>query len=87
MKSTGELAIARHGDCLTDRIVVDFQSIPKHIVEDLAAATVASVKAFLRQPGGSEYLEARRAAKIAEKAVGGSFQTFSEWALENGYSE
>jgi hypothetical protein len=42
---------------LTDKITVDFQSIPKYALDSLAAATAESVKAFLRQPGGREFLE------------------------------
>lgn len=48
---------------LTDNIRIDFTKIPGHVKEDLAAATMESVKAFLRQPGGKEMLDARIAAK------------------------
>jgi len=37
-------------------------------LDDLCAATVASVKAVLRQPGGAEILEARMAARKAAQA-------------------
>jgi hypothetical protein len=53
----------RHRDSLTDKVTVDFQSIPSHVLDSLCAATVSSVKAFLCQPGGREFLEAKIAAR------------------------
>jgi hypothetical protein len=44
-------------DSLTDKLTVDFQSIPPRILAELAAVTVESVKAFLQQQGGREYLK------------------------------
>ena len=68
MTNTPDTFIERHKDSLTDKITVDFQSIPQHVLDDLCAATVASVKAVLRQPGGAEILEARMAARKAAQA-------------------
>lgn len=48
---------------MTDAIKIDFASIPDCIRDDIAAATLESVKSFLRQPGGREKLNARKAAK------------------------
>jgi len=60
-----DTAIERHGESLTDKIIIDFQSIPCHVLDDICAATVESVKAFLRQPGGREFLETKRATQAA----------------------
>ncbi|MCF8017794.1 MAG: hypothetical protein K9L62_00215 [Vallitaleaceae bacterium] len=48
---------------LTDAIKIDFASIPDHVRDEVAAATLESVRSFLRQPGGRERLNARKAAK------------------------
>lgn len=69
MTSSNATVLERHYNDMTDDFVLDFQSIPKHVLEDLAAATVKSVKAFLRQPGGKEALDARIAAKKAAQTA------------------
>lgn len=46
-------------------IKVEFNTIPDFVREDLAATTLASVEEFLRQPGGREFIEARKLAKKA----------------------
>lgn len=46
-------------------IDVELHTIPDFVREDLAAATLASVEEFLRQPGGREFIEARKLAKKA----------------------
>lgn len=45
------------------RITINTTAIPGHVRDDLAAATLDSVKAFLRQPGGQALLDARIADK------------------------
>lgn len=47
---------------MTDTIKIDFAAIPDYVREDLAEATLESVRAFIRQPGGREFLDARKAA-------------------------
>ena len=69
MTDTREAVIAYHNDEITDTIVIDFKSMPSHVLNDLAAATVESVKAFLRQPGGREFIDSKIAAKRAEKRL------------------
>ena len=54
-------------DRLTDSVKIDFSAIPDHVREDLAAATFECVRSFLQQPGGREFLDARKAAKKATK--------------------
>ena len=49
--------------CLADEIKIDFSLIPEHVKERLAAATFECVRSFLQQPGGREFLEARKKAK------------------------
>ena len=49
------------------RITVDLASMPEHVREELAAATLDSVMAFLKQPGGREFIDARKAEKKAAK--------------------
>lgn len=56
-----------HESGLTNVIKIDFNAIPDHVQEELAAATLDSVKSFLRQPGGREFLDVRKAAKKAAK--------------------
>lgn len=51
----------------TNDIKIDFSSIPDHVREELAAATFECVRSFLQQPGGREFLEAKKLAK--KKAV------------------
>lgn len=50
---------------LTNAIKIDFAAIPDHVREELAAATLESVRSFLQQPGGREFLDARKSAKAA----------------------
>lgn len=52
---------------MTDTIKIDFTAIPDYVREELAEATLESVRAFIRQPGGREFLDARKAAKKAAK--------------------
>ncbi len=52
---------------MTDTIKIDFAAIPDYVREELAEATLESVRAFIRQPGGREFLDARKAAKKAAK--------------------
>ena len=47
----------------TGRIKIDFDSIPDHVRESLAAATLESVKEFLRKPGGREFLDENKAQR------------------------
>lgn len=54
-----------HESGLTNEINIDFNAIPEHVREELAAATLESVRSFLRQPGGREFLDARKSAKKA----------------------
>jgi len=49
------------------RMTVDLASIPEHVREELAAATLDSVMAFLKQPGGREFIDAKKAEKRAAK--------------------
>lgn len=48
---------------VTNDIKIDFSAIPDHVRDDLAAATFECVRSFLQQPGGREFLEARKKAK------------------------
>ena len=50
-------------DRLTDSIKIDFSAIPDHVREDLAAATFECVRSFLQQPGGREFLEAKKGSE------------------------
>jgi len=50
---------------LTDTIKINFLAIPEHVRDDLAESTLECVKDFLQQPGGREFLDARKAAKKA----------------------
>lgn len=52
-----------------DEIKVQLDTIPEFVRDDLAASTLASVEEFLRQPGGREFIEARKAKKAASKAA------------------
>jgi hypothetical protein len=46
---------------------IDVSRIPEHVKHVLAAATYESVRAYLRQPGGKEALDARIAARAEEQ--------------------
>lgn len=59
------LSPGKYEDELTDNIQIDFSAIPNHVRDDLAATIFESVKDFLRQPGGKEFLDAKIAAKSA----------------------
>lgn len=48
-----------------ERITVALESIPDYVREELAAATLDSVLAFLKQPGGREFLDTKKAEKKA----------------------
>lgn len=50
---------------MTNTIKIDFAAIPDYVREELADATLESVRAFIRQPGGREFLDARKSAKKA----------------------
>ena len=52
---------------MTDTVKIDFAAIPDYVREELAEATLESVREFIRQPGGREFLDARKAAKKAAK--------------------
>ena len=52
---------------ITDPIKIDLAAIPDYVREDLAQATLESIRSFLRQPGGREFLETKKAAKKAAK--------------------
>jgi len=48
-------------------VTIDLAAIPNHVREELAAATLDSVIAFLRQPGGRKFLDEKKAALKAAK--------------------
>jgi hypothetical protein len=52
-----------HVGSLTDTIKIDFASVPNYVRDELAEATLESVRSFLRQPGGREFLDARKNLK------------------------
>lgn len=52
---------------MTDRVLVDVNSIPDHVREDLAKATYETVCDFLQQPGGRDRLNARITLKKSLK--------------------
>ena len=54
-------------EVLTDIIRIDVASIPDHVKDSLAAATLAFARRFLQEPGGKEYLDARIAARKAAR--------------------
>lgn len=58
-----------HEGQLTDTIHIDTASIPAHVRDDLAAATLKAYLAYVREPGNLEKLEARIAAKKAAQAA------------------
>lgn len=47
----------------TDHIPIDFDSVPQHVREELAKATLEMVWDILQQPGGREMLAAKTAAR------------------------
>ena len=52
----------------TDEVKIDVTLIPDHVRDDLAAATLELVRNILRQPGGREMLDAKKAELEAFKA-------------------
>lgn len=54
-------------EVVSDNIQFDFASIPTHVRDSLAAALLAGVREFLRQPGGKEFLDERIAADRAAR--------------------
>lgn len=50
-----------------DDVRIDFELIPDHVGDDLAATTLAAVKSFLRQPGGREKLDEKITAKKLDR--------------------
>lgn len=49
----------------TDHIPIDFDSVPQHVRDELAKATLETVRDILQQPGGREMLDAKTAARKA----------------------
>lgn len=49
-----------------ESIHIDVSKIPDCVRDDIAAATLASVRAYLKQPGGRETLHKRIEKKKAE---------------------
>lgn len=49
----------------TIAIRIDTSEIPDRVRDDLAAATLDFIHDLLRQPGGREMIEAKKAAKAA----------------------
>ena len=47
-------------------ITIDTTAIPAHVREDLAAATLEFIREILRQPGGRERLDAKKAELAAK---------------------
>lgn len=65
-------SIRRATESESENIVkLDLSSIPDYVREEFAAATLEAVENFLRQPGGREFLEAKKLAKkkAASKAA------------------
>lgn len=52
--------LTKEPECRDESIEIDFDLIPDHVREDLAAATLESVREFLRKPGGREFLEKKK---------------------------
>lgn len=56
--------VSTRGSCGNENAIkVDLSSIPEHAKEELAAATLDAVLRFLKQPGGREFLDNRKAEK------------------------
>lgn len=60
---------AVHKGQTTSAIKIDTSLIPAEVKNDLAAATLSSYLAYIREPGNLEKLEARIAAKKAAAAA------------------
>lgn len=52
-------------------IKIDVNSIPAHVRDDLAAATLEFIKEILNQPGGREMLNAKSAEHEKKEGRGG----------------
>jgi hypothetical protein len=48
-------------------ITINTAAIPAHVREDLAAATLELIRGILRQPGGRERLDAKKAELAAKQ--------------------
>ncbi len=48
-------------------VKIDFSQIPDHVRDELASATLNAVTEFIRQPGGREFLDNKKALKKAKK--------------------
>jgi|LSQX01.2.fsa_nt_gb hypothetical protein len=51
----------------TNDVKIDFSQIPDHVRDELASATLNAVTEFIRQPGGREFLDNKKALKKAKK--------------------
>lgn len=51
-------------------IKIDVNSIPAHVRDDLAAATLEFIKEILNQPGGREMLDEKTAAIERRRSQG-----------------
>lgn len=51
----------------TNNVKIDFSQIPDHVRDELASATLNAVTEFIRQPGGREFLDNKKALKKAKK--------------------
>lgn len=57
-----DLKQAKRTAAIPQAVKIDFTRIPAHVREELAEATLNSVKEFLQQPGGREFLDAMKSA-------------------------
>ena len=51
---------------MKESVKIDFDSIPEHVRDDLARATLEAVQEFLKQPGSREYLDNKKALRKAK---------------------
>ena len=65
MRST-RYVTAPGDDQITTELHFDYDAIPQHEWDGLAAATMDLIHAILRQPGGREALDAKTAARHAK---------------------
>lgn len=56
-----------------DIVQVDTSTIPAHVRDDLAAATLDLMREILAQPGGRELLEKKKSEKAKRKGRIGRF--------------
>lgn len=47
-------------ECIADDFEIDLNTIPDHVKDELAFATLEAVHAFLNQPGGREMLDSKK---------------------------